>query len=303
MGQRLAAPTVHVGHWEADLSLFGFSLVLAAALCHAAWNFYLKRINGGPELVWLVSVLVAILYLPFAIWLLAAGKMTFGFWQAVFIMGTGTLHLAYFLLLQAGYRVGDLSLVYPVARATGPMLSTAFAVVILKENVTTQMALGALAIVGGVLCLTGGFSRGVKNALPSLAFGLATGFFIGCYTVWDAYAVSVILIPPLLLDYFSTLLRCIVLSPVAWSRRETVAAQWRDHRMAVVVIAAVSPLAYILVLHAMTFTPVAYVAPAREMSVVFTVLAGSILLGEGDLRRRLFWACVILAGVVLLAAG
>lgn len=285
------------------MSLFGFSLVLAAALCHAAWNFQLKKINGGPELVWLVSVLVAVLYLPFAIGLLAAGKLAFGFRESVFILGTGALHLAYFLLLQAGYRVGDLSLVYPVARATGPMLSTAFAVVFLKETVTPQMLLGALAIVGGVLCLTGGFSQGVKKALPSLAFGLATGFFIGCYTVWDAYAVAVVLIPPLLLDYFSTLVRCVVLSPVAWSRRKTVAAQWRDHRSGVLVIAAVSPLAYILVLHAMTFTPVAYVAPAREMSVVFTVLAGSILLGEGDLKRRLFWACVILAGVVSLASG
>ena len=285
------------------MSLFGLSLVLAAALCHAAWNFFFKRINGGPELVWLVSVVVAILYLPFAAYVVASGQALFGLREVVFMAGTTALHLAYFLLLQTAYRKGDLSLVYPVARAVGPLLATAFAVVFLAERVSVQMALGAAMIIGGVLCLTGGFSKGAKNALPSLLFGLATGFFVGCYTVWDAYAVSVALIPPLLLDYVATLGRCAVLAPVAWLRREAVAGQWRDHRMAVLVIALVSPLAYILVLYAMTFTPVAYVAPAREMSVVFTVIAGSVLLGEGDVNRRLGWAGVILAGVALLAAG
>lgn len=285
------------------MSLFGFGLVLAAAFCHAAWNFLLKRINGGPELVWLISALVVIAYLPFALYLVMIGQAKFGLRELGFMAGTTALHLAYFLLLQAGYRKGDLSLVYPVARATGPLLSVSFAALFLNEAITLQMAIGALAIVGGVLCLTGRFGKARSSALPSLAFGLATGFFIGCYTVWDAYAVSVILIPPLLLDYVATVGRCIVLAPVAWRRRRTVAAQWRDHRAAVMTIAAVSPLAYILVLYAMTFTPVAYVAPVREVSVVFTVVAGSILLGEGDLRRRLFWACIIFAGVVLLALG
>ena len=67
------------------------------------------------------------------------------------------LHLAYVLLLQAGYRNGDLSLVYPMARATGPLLSTTFAVFFLGETVTAQMGLGAGVIICGVLFLTGGF--------------------------------------------------------------------------------------------------------------------------------------------------
>ena len=68
-------------------------------------------------------------------------------------------------------------------------------------------------------------------------------------------------------------------------------------------IAVFNPLAYILVLVALTFTPVVYVAPARELSVLITVLLGTLLLGEGLLKQRLFWATVIMAGMVLLATG
>ena len=76
-----------------------------------------------------------------------------------------------------------------------------------------------------------------------------------------------------------------------------------NHRIEVIAIAVFNPLAYILVLYALTFTPVVYVAPTREVSVLITVLMGSFLLGEGDLRRRMIWATVILIGTVLLATG
>lgn len=139
----------------------GLTLVLAAALCHATWNFFVKRINGGPELVWLFSALSTVLYLPLAIAIVVLQEVTFDLEQSLFIAVSVALHLAYVL----------------------------------------------------------------------------------------------------------------------------------------------SPLAYILVLHALTLTPVAYVAPLREVSVLLTVLAASLLLGEGRLRRRLIWSAVIVGGVVLLAQG
>ena len=94
-----------------------------------------------------------------------------------------------------------------------------------------------------------------------------------------------------------------MLAPVAWRRRERVAQIWRDHRTGVLVIAVCNPLAYILVLYAMTFTPVVYVAPLRETSVLLTVLAGSLFLGEGNMKARLTWSAVILTGVSILATG
>ena len=104
------------------MTLFGFSLVLAAAFCHAIWNFFIKKINGGPELVWLFSALSALIYLPFAVFIIIVHKPVFGVWEVTFIAGSMVLHLGYFLLQQQGYKRGDLSLVYPIARASGPML-------------------------------------------------------------------------------------------------------------------------------------------------------------------------------------
>ena len=285
------------------MTLSGFSLVLTAAFCHAIWNYLIKRVQGGPELVWLFSALSVVLYLPFAAYVVVMMTPTFGLWQPVFIAGSTALHLAYFLLLQRGYRHGDLSLVYPTARATGPLLSTALAVVVLGEALTPQMGFGAVAIVIGVVFLTGGFGRTRRHAGASVLFGVGVGLLIGGYTVWDAYAVSVLMVSPLLLDYASSVGRCVLLAPVAARRKALVAEHWRAHRWAVIGIAVFNPLAYILVLYALSFTPVVYVAPIRETSVLMTVMMGSLLLREGDFARRMAWAMLIMAGVAVLATG
>ena len=285
------------------MSLAGLILVLAAAVCHATWNFFVKKVSGGAEFIWLFSVVAAVVYFPFATYILVTAPPAFTLLQVIFIIGSLLLHLGYFMLLQAGYRQGDLSLVYPTARATGPLLSTMFAVLFLGEYLTVQMAIGGAAIIFGVLMLTGGFRRKARHIGLSLMFGLAAGAFIGSYTVWDAYAVSVLMLSPLLLDYAITIGRVALLAPLAYRRRETVRMQWREHRSAVLIVAIFSPLAYILVLYAMAFTPVAYVAPTRETSVVLVVLAGSLLLGEGQLKWRLGWAVFIFAGMALLVSG
>ncbi len=282
------------------MSILGFALVLTAAFCHAIWNFFVKRINAGPELVWLFSALSVVIYLPLAVWI-GAGIPLFDATQMLFIAGSAALHLGYFLLLQIGYRKGDLSLVYPTARATGPLLSTCFAVLFLGEQITLLIATGGAVIIFGVLMLTGGFRRSSGSALLSLGFGLMAGLFIGSYTAWDAYAVSALMIPPLLLDYVSSVGRTVLLAPLALRRRALIQDIWQQHKFGVLAIAVFNPLAYILVLIALTFTPVVFVAPIRELSVLLTVLMGSLLLGEGQLKHRLTWASVILAGVVLLA--
>lgn len=285
------------------MSAFALFLVITAACCHATWNFLVKRIAGGPELVWLFSVLSFVIYLPIGLVVIALERPVIGLQAALFMAASSALHLGYFLLLQQGYRKGDLSLVYPTARATGPFLATVFAVVFLGEHVTLQILAGGVSIIVGVLFLTGGVSRSAKHLSNSLLFGLAAGGLIGSYTAWDAYTVTALVVPPLILDYASIVGRIVFLSPYAIARRDKVADYWRDHRKAVIGIAVFNPLAYILVLIALTSTPVVYVAPARELSVVITVLLGTVLLGEGAVKQRMAWAVLIFAGMVLLATG
>ena len=129
------------------MTSLGLSLVLAAAFCHATWNLFVKRIGGGPELIWLFSVVAVVLYLPLAAWILVVERPALGWVHLGVLAGSSALHMAYFLLLQTGYRNGDLSLVYPTARASGPVLSSALAVLVLGETVTPQLLAGAAVII------------------------------------------------------------------------------------------------------------------------------------------------------------
>ena len=285
------------------MSLSALLIVLVAALLHATWNYWVKKLAGGPELIWMFSTLSVILYAPALCYLLLSGDVKFNVQTVGIICGSGMLHLAYFLTLQLGYRHGELSLVYPIARATGPLLATLFAVVVLGEQISVQVVAGGMCIVVGVLFLSGGLRSRHLSKGPSMLFGLGTGVLIGCYTVWDAYAVSVALIAPLVLDYFANLFRGVALMPYALKRKPALISLWRRHKLSVFGIALLSPLAYILVLYVYTYTPVVYVAPLREVSVLFTVMLGAVLLKESEVASRMTWGVLIVVGIGLLVSG
>ncbi|MEJ2667949.1 MAG: hypothetical protein P8Z81_12775 [Deinococcales bacterium] len=276
------------------------ALVLVAAGLHATWNLLAKRARGGVEFVWLFATLTLVLYAPaVALYVLLAHPVLL--WvQVVFAAVSSGLHIAYFVTLQRGYRAGDLSLVYPLARGSGPALAAVLAVAVLGERPGPAGLAGAGLVVVSVFVLAGG-TTATRTARPAVLFGLATGVFIALYTVWDGFAVGHLGAAPLLYSYLSEAGRCLLLIPLAWRGRATVAAAWRSARREAVGIAVLSPLAYILVLTAMTFTPISLVAPAREVSILLGTLMGTRLLAEGQGPRRLLAAAGMVAGVTLLA--
>jgi len=140
-------------------------------------------------------------------------------------------------------------------------------------------------------------------ASRAIVFALVTGTFIASYTLWDKYAVSTLGVPPLLQGYASLPVMALVLAPSALRQRDRTTRVWRGYRRQVAGAAVLSPLAYVLVLIAMTFTAVSAVAPAREVSVLAGVVLGRRLLGEGSLARRLTAAAAIAAGIVCIAVG
>jgi drug/metabolite transporter (DMT)-like permease len=261
-------------------------------------------VGGGPAFVWLFGSVSSCLYAPLAVAVVFFVRPHIGAVQLLFIVGTAVLHLAYFLMLQSGYRIGDLSLVYPLARGTGPMLSTAAAIVLFGEHPTYLAIMGTLLVGVGIFLLTGNPARlrGV-GAHRAVGFALLTGATIAAYTLWDKRAVSVLGIPPVLLDWGSNLGRTVLVAPIAFARFDAVRAVWREYRREVILVALLTPMAYILVLTAMVFTPVSYVAPAREISILVGTAMGARLLAEGDARRRMFAAGAMVLGVTALAVG
>ena len=126
---------------------------------------------------------------------------------------------------------------------------------------------------------------------------------IAVYTVWDGYAVSRLAAPPLIFMWLAECFRVLLLSPSVLKNPRELRDEWRRHRLEALIIAVLSPLAYILVLTALTFAPVSYVAPTREISILVGALLGARLLAEGNVRRRLLAASGMVVGVIFLAFG
>jgi uncharacterized membrane protein len=280
------------------------ALIVAAAFIHAAWNLLAKRASGNVAFTWLFAVWSVALYAPLAAAVIFWRQTQIGLTEVGFMVGSAVLHTAYFLLLNLGYRFGDLSLIYPLARGTGPLLSCTAAIVFLGERPTALALLGALLITAGVVTLTGSLQHWREpGARRAVVYALLTGTFIAAYTLLDKQAVSKFSIAPLLLDWGANVGRAFLLVPLALARWERVRAEWNRHRFEVLGVALLAPLSYILVLTALAFTPVSYVAPAREVSIVIGAAMGTGLLGEGEVWRRLSAAAAPAAGVIALAAG
>jgi drug/metabolite transporter (DMT)-like permease len=283
------------------MSSLALCLVLLAALTHASWNISAKFAAESRHFVWLFSAGSVLVYGPvvIAVLLVEQPQFTARHWLA--LSATSVLHLLYSLSLQTGYRHSDLSVVYPIARGTGPLLSFIGAALLLGETPTAQSVVGLVLIVGGILLVAGLVGHHERAPGVGVFYGLLTGLLIAAYTLNDGYAVKVLLISPFVIDFTGNLFRLLVLAPRAWADRAQVALEARVYRKPVIIVSVLGPLGYILVLFAMRMAPVSHVAPARELSTLVGAWFGSRMLRESSGPWRIAGAALIVAGVVGLA--
>src|SRR5215210_396917 len=280
-------------------------LVLLAAVAHAVWNLLAKGGQGGQGFVWLYTVAASVLYLPVLVVALIVAPGPLGWEAFVFMAGSGALHTVYASLLQRGYRTGDLSLVYPLARGTGPLISTVAAIALFGERPGALALAGAGLIVLAVLALARP-APGVPRRRHGRAARIAvlTGVAIAGYTLWDKHAVDALALSPLVYYWGTNTANAVLLSAVVLrGRRGSVALAWRSSKAAAAGVALLSPLAYVLILFALARAPVSAVAPARELSILVGTLLGTTVLAEGDGARRFAASAAIVAGVVALTLG
>jgi drug/metabolite transporter (DMT)-like permease len=285
------------------VTLAGLTLVLTAAFFHAAWNLFAKRTDGGVPFVWLCATVASVLWAPVALAVLLIAPPAIGATALPFLAGSAVLHTGYYVSLQMGYRWGDLSLVYPLARGSGALLAIGGAVVLFGERPTLLSLTGALLIIGGTVAVAGTGRGSSRDLGRGIALALTTGGLICAYTLWDAYQVTELAIPALLLVWTSDLGGCLLLAPAVRGRGPEVREIWRSYRREVVGVAVLSPVAYVLVLVALRFAPVSYVAPAREISILIGVMMGHRLLGEANVGRRLAATAAVVGGMICVSAG
>jgi drug/metabolite transporter (DMT)-like permease len=292
------------------MSSFALLLVFLAAITHAIWNLAAKKGGGATVLFAFLSA-----FASFLIW----GPLTAGYiyafpevspaswslacWGIVAL--SGMIHAVYFSVLLHGYSVAPLSVVYPVARGTGPLISSFAAAALFGETLTSKSISGIGLIVCGVLLLASGMSPnqavGEHGLRRGVLWGALTGLTISLYTVVDAYGVKTLGIDPVLYDYGTNFFRMLILLPIVASSLKKAREINRVQLRGILAVAILSPAAYIMVLFAIKIAPVSHVAPARELSLMFGAFFGGKFLAEGHLKRRMSAAGLIALGVVLLA--
>ncbi|KQR50201.1 DMT family transporter [Acidovorax sp. Leaf160] len=293
------------------MSLQAFALIILAGLIHACWNIAAKKAGGDARFAFFTSALMMFIWAPLGWWMGRDVVPGWGRTEWGFVVASGLLHVGYYVILLRGYRKADLTVVYPLARGSGPLLSSLVAISFLGERISALGAFGIAGVVGGVFLIAGGPAllraahdpAARQRVHAGIFYGVLTGVFIASYTVVDGYAVKMLLMSPILIDYMGNFVRVGVLAPTVLRDRATALRLWRLQWRFALLVAAVSPVAYVLVLYAMKEAPLSHVAPAREVSMLFAALIGGHLLGEGDRLARIAGAVLIAAGVTALALG
>lgn len=293
------------------MPLSALALVVLAGFIHASWNIAAKKADGDVRFVAFTALVLMVFWAPVGVWVGWQQVPLWGVIEWALVLASALIHVGYFIVLLRGYRKADLTVVYPLARGSGPLLSSMIAIVFLGEQISALGLAGILGVVCGVFLIAGGpgLWKAAHDPLQQarvrtgIFYGASTGLFIASYTVIDGYAVKVALMSPILVDYVGNLLRLVFLLPTLMRERPVVAQMWRKQRRYALIVGIFSPVSYVLVLYAMQVAPLSHVAPAREVSMLFAALLGGHLLGEKDRGPRILGAVLIAMGVMALGLG
>jgi drug/metabolite transporter (DMT)-like permease len=267
------------------------AFALAAAVFHALWNLLLAKAPDVEAATAVAIVTAEVVFAPIA---LLTWKAEPGVWR--FALASGLLELVYFALLATAYRLAPLSVVYPVARGGAPVVVLLASVIFLGYETSVAQVAAVALIVGGILLVRG---FGHANAV-GLGFGVAIACTIASYTLVDKHGIA----------YSSPIayLELTMLIPMVGYAGTVTAVKGRAAVRAAATpsafIAGIATfVAYAFVLMALERASAASVAAVRETSVVIAAGLSAAVLHEHVTRWRFLGACVVVAGIALLATG
>lgn len=279
------------------------ALVIGAAVLHAAWNALVKRAHDQLAFLWSSVSLATLLLLPF--WLPMLGEQGLPAAALPFVAATILLHAVYFVALGRSYRSGEFSLVYPVARGLGVALVPVLALLLFDERLSPLGTVGVALVVSGIIALhliprsRSGVAASWTRMGTGTWWALLTGLTIAGYSLVDKAGVA--RLHPVPYIGLLGLGSVVLLLPTILAKPDALRREWAANWLSILVASTMTLTAYLLVLFAFRLSKTAYVVAARELSIVFSAIIGSLWLGEGRLGPRLLGAGVILAGVACVA--
>lgn len=269
-------------------------LVVLAAVCHATWNALLKASENPLALAARALTLGTLASLPpvATLWLVQ-GRPGLPLAGWLLALASAGLELLYFIALSTAYQRGELSVVYPIARGTAPLLAVVVGVVILGERLHQVALAGVVLLLGGIWAV-----RRPAKAGSALGPALLTGVLIAAYSSVDRIGVR--LGPPWLYGWLLWFFGAILL--LAFTRIRGVAESRLTDELGVsLAVGVLMTAAYFMILFALSIAPLAIVAPLRESAIVLVTAWGIWRLGE---RRgawiRMAGAFAIVGGIALL---
>ena len=293
-----------------------FGLVAGAAVLHVAWNVLLKTAGDPLRAAAIGMTAAAAVIVPGAAigwWLVGRPPIP----PEAFALGaaSGLLEAAYFGFLAAAYRRGDLSIVYPIARGTAPLLAVAVGIGILQERLGPEGIAGVAALLAGLLALQRPWRylrpSGREARDPAIGFALATGVMIVAYSAVDRVGSRVV--EPWLYAGLIWAFCMVFLWAWVWlagrlarpAASLTPAAQPPLDVRRAAIGGWITLAAYLLILFAFSVAPLTAVAPLRESAIVLASGWGTLKLGEGGDRgeavRRIGASVLVVLGAILLA--
>jgi len=281
-------------------------LVLTSAALHGYWNLLVKKASNKVLFSYLYVMGAILTYTPLFLYLLPQAKIPWQGWLCA--LGTGSVYCLYFLLLARSYSFGDLSHVYPIARGLAPVLTLAWAFLLLGERPSLVGWSGILMVIismilfhpaqGGGLSLSGSLSR-LRE--PASLTAIGTGFCISAYLVIDKVGVS--FVNPMIYIYLTFTICELLLSPY-FLRRFGLSGVWKgitsSWRQALSV-GFLCIFSYLLVLFSMRLVDVSYIISVRSTSILFAVFFGLGILGERRTTLKISASVMMMLGVVLIA--
>lgn len=273
------------------MSAQALSLVLAAALLHAGWNFVVKASDDRLAATWAIAAGGAVLNLPVLLVLGLPERSAVG-WLAL----SAVLHVGYGYALAAAYDRVELAAAYPIARGTAPLLVTIAGVALLGDTINPLGIAGIVAVTTSLMLI------GIRHVPAGASWAVLTGVMIASYTLADGAGVragdeSVRYIAALFVLH--SVLFTVILALTRRSTTSMTAAIRRSPRH-LLIGGGASAGAYLLVMIAARTTPLGLVAGLREISAVFGVLAGHRFLAERVTRQHAVAVATAVAGSVLI---
>ena len=262
------------------MSTMVFFLVLLAAITHAGWNFFSKKISGNLPTFWLGSMCIDLILLPFTIVIIA--RNGFNWHGTAPILISAVFHCCYYITLFNSYKFGDISAAYPISRGTGVALTALVAVFALHDYVSGIGWVGIILIVTGIL--TVGLSNTMtKDDIRSCLFAFLTGITIAGYSVADSRSAG--LNHPVVSLNVMSITSLLLVSPISFRKGFGMGT-------------------YLIIMFAFSLSNHAsYIVALRECSVIIASILGFVVLKEKPTKQKIIGIILITAGLVLIKMG